>query len=161
VAGLVADRGTGRTIGIPEPADAGPPERGVDRRSRMAGQGRQAVGAPAALDPGGEDRLGLLEREGPRRTTRPGAPVKEARLTLGPVAADPLVGRRPADALHGRGLGDRPAEGLDPADQELPAEDRQLRARMCHESLLSVRSVNTPYRSGRLSFVNNLSGNHN
>jgi len=31
---------------------------------------------------------------------------------------------------------------------------------MCHESLLSVWSLNTPNRSGRLSFVNNLSGNH-
>jgi len=31
---------------------------------------------------------------------------------------------------------------------------------MTHESLLSIRSWNTPYRSGRLSFVNNLVGNH-
>jgi hypothetical protein len=58
-------------------------------------------------------------------------------------------------------MSDGPAERLDPDDQKLAAEDGELRARMTHESLLSVRSWNTPYRSGRLSFVNNLVGNHN
>jgi len=31
---------------------------------------------------------------------------------------------------------------------------------MSHESLLSVRSFNTPNRARRLSSVNNVSGNH-
>ena len=75
VTGLVADRGTGRAIGIPQPADAGPSERGIDRRSGMAGQRRQSVRATAALDPGGEDRLGLLDWQRPWRTTRSGAPA--------------------------------------------------------------------------------------
>lgn len=113
-----------------------------------------------SLNPRGEDRLGLVEAQDPRRALRSGASIEQTWLALGTVAAEPLVGGRPADSLHRRGVGDRPAERLDPDDQELAAKDRQLRASMTHESLLSVRSGNTPYRSGRLSFVNNLVGNH-
>jgi len=32
---------------------------------------------------------------------------------------------------------------------------------MTHESLLSVRCFDTPHHAARLSFVNNVSGNHN
>jgi hypothetical protein len=126
----------------------------------MAGQGGQAMGAPATVDPGGDDRLRLVDRQRSRRASRSGTAIEEARVALGSVAAQPLVRGRPADPLHRGRVSDRPAKYLDPGDQELPAEDRQLRPRMCHESLLSVWSLNTPNRSGRLSFVNNLSGNY-
>jgi hypothetical protein len=48
----------------------------------------------------------------------------------------------------------------DPIHQELPAEHRQLRPTMCHESLpFDVSWIPTP-SLGRLSFVNNLFVNH-
>jgi hypothetical protein len=63
-----------------------------------------------------------------------------------------------ADAL---GLGrrrHRPAEHRHPRHQQLTTKDVETGLRMGHESLLTVRWVNTPYRAWRLSFVNNVLG---
>jgi hypothetical protein len=57
-------------------------------------------------------------------------------------------------------VSDRHPVDDDPVDQEPPAEQGQLRPTMCHESLpFDVSWIPTP-SLGRLSFVNNLFGNH-
>jgi hypothetical protein len=82
------------------------------------------------------------------------------RQPVGPVAADSLVGRRPADPeLLGDGRR-RPAIDHDPPHQKLPAEDAETRTRMCHESLRSTWVLSTSHRAERLSFVNNVLKHH-
>jgi hypothetical protein len=44
----------------------------------------------------------------------------------------------------------------DAIDQESSTEGIETRRTMRHESLLAVRSFNTPYRAWRLSLVNNV-----
>jgi len=100
VAGLVADRDPGRPVGIVQPTETGAPEGGVHGRAGMAGQRRQAMRAPATLDPGSDDRLRLVGRQRPRRASWSGAPIEQARIAFGSIPAKPLVRGRPADALH-------------------------------------------------------------
>jgi hypothetical protein len=85
-----------------------------------------------------------------------GAPISETSDAFGPEPADPLVSRRPADALGiGRGR-HGPAHDDHPGHQQLPTKDVETGFRMSHESLLTVRCFNTPNRDRRLSFVNNV-----
>lgn len=84
----------------------------------------------------------------------------EPRLTLGLVPAEPLPGGLAADPDHVRRMGHSQPVDEDPIDQQPPAEDRQLRPTMGHESLpFDVSWIPTP-SLGRLSFVNNLFVNH-
>jgi hypothetical protein len=70
------------------------------------------------------------------------------------------VGGRPADSLGFSGLGDRPAFQLDARHQQLPSEHIETSRTMGHESFLRVWVLNTPNLGAKLSFVNNVSGNH-
>ena len=72
------------------------------------------------------------------------------------MTADPLVRCRPADPELLGDVGCRPAR-RDTIDQELAAEDRQARLRMCHESLPLGLVLNTPNPAAGLSSVNNVS----
>ena len=56
-------------------------------------------------------------------------------------------------------MGRRPT-GFNPSDEELATEDRQMRLRMCHESLPVDLVLNTPNPAAGLSFVNNVCGDH-
>jgi hypothetical protein len=90
---------------------------------------------------------------------RPRTSIFEPRVTLGSMAPDPLVCGRPADPELLGDVGDRPA-CRDASDEELAAEDGELRPTMCHESLLRVLVLNTPHLAARLSSVNNVCGNY-
>jgi hypothetical protein len=70
------------------------------------------------------------------------------------------VGGRPTHALGFSRLGRRPAIELDPRHQELPAKGVETRRTMGHESFLQAWVLNTPNHGAKLSFVNNVSGNH-
>ena len=125
----------------------------------MAREAAQAVRAVAAADPGGEDRCASLastaraasDGVGSSGRARPGSPSARYRRS-------PLVRGRPADPLLAPRS--RPAsQHVHPGDQQLPTEDGQTRTTMCHESLLRCGAEH-PKPSGRLSFVNNVSGNY-
>jgi len=88
------------------------------------------------------------------------AAILEAGPTLRSIPADPLVGRRSADPLSFSRLGDWPTVELDPSHQELSAKDVETRRTMGHESFLRAWVLNTPNHGAKLSFVNNVSGNH-
>jgi hypothetical protein len=86
---------------------------------------------------------------------RPRAAVGQASPSFEAVPADPLVARCPTDALGPGRTGHRPSIADHAIDQELAAKPIESRRTMRHESLLAVRSFNTPYRARRLSLVNN------
>ena len=158
VADLVAADGQpGRAIDVGQPRQPAATQDGADGRGREAEQRSEAIGPLAPRESGGEDPLDLARRRGARRAMRSGAPVEQARRSLEPVAADPLVPGRPADALGFGGRRHRPAPTEHPIDQELSTEYVETRRTMRHESLLTVWSFNTPNRARRLSFVNNVS----
>jgi hypothetical protein len=70
------------------------------------------------------------------------------------------VGGLAADTLGLGSLGDRPAVELDPGHQKLPPEHIETSRTMGHGSLSFGVVLNTHNLGTRLSFVNNLSGNH-
>ena len=156
----VADRHPRQPIGVAQPAVPGPGEDGVHGRSRVSGQGCQAMWTPAPVDPRPEDRRDLVGWRQARRAVRSGGPILEARPALGPVSGDPLVRGRPADALGFSGLGNWPAVELDPRHQKLPSEHVETGRTMGHESFLRAWVLNTPNHGAKLSFVNNVFGNH-
>ncbi len=126
----------------------------------MAGEGRQAVRAVAAVATGIEDDRDRLCRQGPWLALRSRAPVGQPGLTLGPVAADPLVGGRAADLEVPGDLARRPALVDDPLGKSEPAERRQPRVSMGHESPsqgVVLRHLHTVGRD--ISSVDNVGGN--
>jgi hypothetical protein len=90
----------------------------------------------------------------------PAGPILETGRTLGPVPADPLVGRRPADPELFGDRRRRPTIDEDALDEELAAEDAEARLRMSHESLRTVRILTNPNRAARLSLVNEVFAHH-
>jgi hypothetical protein len=156
----VADGDPAETVGVPQSAVAGPGKDRIHGRARVTGQGSEAVGTPASVDPGTEDRRDLVGWRQSGRAVRPGAAVLESRPAFRSIAGDPLVGGRPADALGLGSLGDRPAVELDPRHEQLPAEHVETGRTMGHESFLRAWVLNTPNHGAKLSFVNNVSGNH-
>jgi hypothetical protein len=160
VTGDVPNRRSGHPIGVMESVEAGPPEDAVDRRARMAGERRQAGRTIPSAGAGPEDRRRHLVGRAAWRAMGSGTAVLEAGQAGGPIAADPLVRRRPADPKL---LGDRrrrPAVDHHPFHQELPTENAETRSRMCHESLRPVWVFDTSHRAARLSFVNNVLKHH-
>jgi hypothetical protein len=121
----------------------------ADRRAReIEGRG-QPVGPHAQLVAGHEDGLDRLLGQAPGRAVGPAGAVLEPIGSEFPIATHPLRRGLSADARGRGGVGDRPAFDLDPVDQELPAEDGQLRPTMCHESLPSgVSWIPTPNLEG-------------
>lgn len=116
--GDVADRRRGHPVGVSEAAEAPPCQDSMDRRGRPAEQRSEPVGAVAPGRPGGQD-LGLgggTQLAG--RAVGPGRAIKQAGFALGPIAADPLVGRRSTDPELLGDVGDGPT-GRHTAHQEL------------------------------------------
>ena len=160
VAGDIADRGGGQSIGVAQAVEAGSAEDAVDRRARVAGERRQAGRAIASPGSRAKDRRGHLVRRATWRAMGPRAVVLETGQPVSPIAADPLVRRRPADPeLLGDGRR-RPAVDDHSLHQELSTEDAETRTRMCHESLRPMWVLNTSHRAARLSFVNNVLKHH-
>jgi len=133
MAGDIADRRRGHPVGVAQPAEAAALEDPVHGRRRQAQEWSQSIRAIPPTGAGGQDLDLDRSRQPPRRTVRPGAPIEQASLAFDPVAADPLVGGRPADPELLGHVGRRPA-GFDPANQELSAEYAQSRSSMSHES---------------------------
>lgn len=153
-----------------EAAD-GKPGRSVEvgkaRRSRLAqdvahGPGRQAeerpdpVGTPAPFGASVEDPLDLLRPRESRRSVGSRAPVGETGHALGPIATDPLVACRPADAHRLQRDAHRPALDRDGVHEQRSTEDVETGLRMGGESLLTARIFDNPNRARRLSLVNNV-----
>jgi len=156
----IADRDARWTILVAQPGQSVASQDIADGRAWHAHDAGQAMGTEALGMAGGEDLVDLSLRQRPGRVVWPRSPVLQASHSLGLEPAQPLPGRLPADPDHVRGVGHGHPVDDDPIHQELSAEDRQLRPTMCHESLPSVVSwIPTP-SLGRLSFVNNLFGNH-
>jgi len=148
VAGDIAHRRQGHPIGIAHAADATSLKHPVDRRGRSPEERAQPVGTIAPGRPGRPgSRLprwrsagvvsGAVERID---RAAPPHPPREA--------AQPLVGSGTTDPQLVGHLGRRPTTGH-PIDDELTAEDRQLRSSMSHESPLSAWSVRHPKPSTR------------
>jgi hypothetical protein len=156
----VADGHPTEAIGIAQPAVARPGEHGIDGRARLAQQRAKAVRTPAPFHPGGEDRLYDLGSGQPGRAAGSRAAVLETGPALAPIAPEPLVGGGSTHALGLGSLGRRPAIEFDATHQELPAKDVETRRTMGHESFLRAWVLNTPNHGAKLSFVNNVSGNH-
>ncbi|MEP6469446.1 MAG: hypothetical protein ABJC24_06705 [Chloroflexota bacterium] len=151
----------GHPVRVAQAVATGPAQDAIDGRARVPGQRRQAGRAIPPAGSGQDDRRSRRIRQPTRRAVRPGAAILEPGQPCRPVAADPLVAGRAADAEL---LGDRrhrPAVDDHPLHQQLPTEDAETRTRMCHESLRPVWVVNTSHRAARLSFVNNVLKHHN
>src|SRR5215210_2184969 len=153
---VAADRQAGRPVDVGEPRQPAATQDGADGRGRHAEQRPEPVGTPAPLPPRGHDPGDLLGWGRVGRAMRSGAPVVQAGRSFEPIAADPLVAGRPADALGLGGGRHRPARAEHAVDQELAAVLVETRRTMRHESLLTVWSFDTPYRARRLSLVNNV-----
>ena len=122
--GHVADRSGGHPVGVTQPVEAGPAEDAVDRRAGMARERRQAGRAIASPSPRSKDRRSHGVGRAAWRVMRSRAPIFEPRQAVGPIPADPLVCRRPADPEL---LGDGrrwPAVDHHPFHQQLSTEDR-------------------------------------
>ncbi len=91
MAGDVADGCAGELVGLVEPAHARARQ---DVRYGRAGVARE-VGQPvrpvAVGDPRAEDGLDLLPGKRPWRATRSRAAIRQTRLALGAIAAEPVV----------------------------------------------------------------------
>jgi hypothetical protein len=156
----IADRHARQAIGVPQPGVARAGEDGVHGRRGETQRRPDPVWSPAPVDSQTEDLLDDVRWGQPRLNMRPAAPVLEPGPALGSIPAHPLVRGLTADTLGLGRLRDGPAVDLDTSDQELPSEDVEMRRTMSHESFLLVVSLNTHNLGAKLSFVNNLSGNH-
>jgi hypothetical protein len=140
---LVADRGAGGPVGVVQAGQAVAAEDPVHRGPGHPQLRTEPVRSPLQAATNGQDLADLGRWQGVGAAAGPGRAVLEPRLSLLPVAAEPLVDRRSGHPGSLGGLPGHPAQDRHPLHQQKPPLRRQLRPTMGHESLLSA-GVHTP-----------------